>query len=41
MLLHLPNGAAPDQVLEALKAKIVTLPVELRRSVTWDQGREM
>ena len=27
--------------MEALTAKVLTLPVELRRSVTWDQGREM
>ena len=41
MLLHLPDGSGADQVMEALTAKVLTLPVELRRSVTWDQGREM
>ena len=41
MLLHLPNGGAAQQVLEALTKKIQELPVELRRSLTWDQGGEM
>ena len=41
MLLHLPGGPGADSVARALTAKILELPVELRRSVTWDQGREM
>jgi len=41
MLLHLPDGHGADNVANALTAKILELPVELRRSVTWDQGREM
>ncbi len=41
MLLHLPNGYAAEHVAAAMRAKITTLPVHLRRSLTWDQGREM
>ncbi|MET7991066.1 IS30 family transposase [Amycolatopsis sp. NPDC005232] len=41
MLLHLPDGYAPSAVRDALIAKIATLPAQLRRSLTWDQGSEM
>jgi IS30 family transposase len=41
LLLHLPDGYAPTAVRDALIAKISTLPVQLRRSLTWDQGSEM
>ena len=41
MLLHLPDGYRPEQVRDALAAKIQTLPGQLRRSLTWDQGPEM
>ncbi len=41
MLLHLPDGYQPEQVRDALAAKIQTLPAALRRSLTWDQGPEM
>ena len=41
MLLHLPDGSSTEHVTAALTAKIQQLPVELRRSLTWDQGREM
>ena len=41
MLLHLPNGGSAQEVEKALKKKIQQLPVELRRSLTWDQGGEM
>jgi IS30 family transposase len=40
MLLHLKNKTAAT-VREAMTAKIIALPAQLRRSVTWDQGREM
>jgi IS30 family transposase len=40
MLMKLENGTA-DEVLRAMTKKIKTLPKELRRSVTWDQGNEM
>jgi len=41
IFLHLPNGRSAEAVREAMTAKIQTLPVALRRSITWDQGREM
>ena len=41
MLVALPNGHSADVVADALAAKIVELPDELRRSLTWDQGKEM
>ena len=41
MLLHLPQGYKPEQVRDALTAKIKTLPETLRHSLTWDQGPEM
>jgi len=41
MLLHLPDGYKPEQVCDALAAKIQDLPEGLRRSLTWDQGPEM
>jgi IS30 family transposase len=41
MLIALPNGHAADVVADALAAKVVELPEQLRRSLTWDQGKEM
>jgi transposase, IS30 family len=41
MLLHLPNGKTSADVRDALIASVGTLPAQLRRSLTWDQGREM
>jgi transposase, IS30 family len=41
MLVHLPDGYKPEQVRDALAAKIQTLPEILRASLTWDQGPEM
>src|SRR3954447_14668257 len=41
MLLHLPNGHGALQVQDALVAKMATLPDQLRRTLTWDQGKEM
>ena len=40
-LVALPEGTNAEPVCEALKASITTLPVQLRRSMTWDQGKEM
>jgi len=40
MLLKLRDGTA-EEVCRAMTKKIKTLPMELRRSVTWDQGNEM
>jgi IS30 family transposase len=41
MLLHLPEGHGTLAVQEALVATMLTLDDHLRRSLTWDQGREM
>jgi IS30 family transposase len=41
MLIALPDGHRADQVADALTARITTLPEQLRRSITWDQGKEM
>ncbi|WP_378742865.1 IS30 family transposase [Nocardia brasiliensis] len=41
MLVALPDGHRADLVAAALAARIVTLPVALRRTLTWDQGHEM
>jgi IS30 family transposase len=40
LLLHLPS-ARTDDVIAALTATIQRLPVQLRGTVTWDQGIEM
>jgi IS30 family transposase len=40
-LLHLPAGHSAEEVLEALTRQVLTLPDQLIRSLTWDQGREM
>jgi len=41
MLIALPKNHRADVVADALTEKITTLPVALRRSLTWDQGKEM
>ena len=41
MLVPLTHGFKAEQVAPALAAKIKTLPEQLRRSLTWDQGVEM
>lgn len=40
-LVALPEGNGAVEVCEALKQSIATLPAQLRRSLTWDQGSEM
>ncbi|WP_237682977.1 IS30 family transposase [Mycolicibacterium agri] len=41
MLLHLPDDHGALAVQEAIVAKMAQLPATLRRTLTWDQGREM
>jgi transposase, IS30 family len=41
MLLHLPQSRSAEAVRDTMTAKILTLPDVLRRSITWDQGKEM
>ena len=41
LLGYLGNDATTESVTAKLAERIVTLPEHLRRSLTWDQGREM
>ena len=41
MLLNLAEGRLAEHVRSKLAAKILELPSQLRRSLTWDRGKEM
>ena len=41
LLLHLPSGHDPAAVAAAMTAAMGSLPAAVRRSLTWDQGKEM
>jgi transposase, IS30 family len=41
ILLHLPHGRSAEHVRKALTREVKKLPESLRRSLTWDQGKEM
>jgi len=41
MLVALPHGRTAEAVRTALAERILTLPEQLRRSLTWDRGKEM
>ncbi len=41
MVIRLPDGYKADTVAAAVVEQMATLPTELRRSLTWDRGREM
>jgi IS30 family transposase len=41
MLLHLPDGRGADAVQAAMLEAMARLPQTLRKTLTWDQGREM
>jgi transposase, IS30 family len=41
LLLHLPGGYGPEPVAAAMTAAMGGLPDAIRRSLTWDQGKEM
>ncbi len=41
LLLRLAHGRTAPEVRRALTRRIRTLPTQLRRSLTWDQGKEM
>jgi transposase, IS30 family len=41
LLFKLPNGHGAEAVRKAMTKRILGLPAQLRRSITWDQGKEM
>ena len=41
LLLELPDGRTAAHVRHALTDRMTTLPEQLRRTLTWDQGKEM
>ena len=41
LLLHLPNGHSAEAVTTAITEAMAELPKTLRRSLTWDQGKEL
>jgi len=41
ILVHLPHGRTAAAVRDALTKVFTDLPVGLRRSLTWDQGKEL
>jgi IS30 family transposase len=41
LLVALPGGQSAAHVRDRLAEHLLTLPAQLRRSLTWDQGREM
>ena len=41
VLLHLPDGRTAEHVRLALTRELKKLPAQLRRTLTWDQGKEM
>lgn len=41
VLLRLPKGRTAEEVRVALTRKVSKIPAELRRTLTWDQGKEM
>ena len=41
LLVHLPASRDAETVRDALAATMAGLPAQLKRSLTWDQGREM
>jgi transposase, IS30 family len=41
LLLHLPHGHDAASVAQAMTEAMATMPAQLRRSLTWDQGKEM
>lgn len=41
VLIHLPDGYKAPQLRDALIGQTAHLPAAMRRTLTWDQGREM
>jgi transposase, IS30 family len=40
-LVHLPDGHRAEQVAAAIAAQVAQLPEVLRKTLTWDRGKEM
>jgi IS30 family transposase len=40
-LIHLPHGHTAEQTRDALVHQLADLPTPLRRTLTWDQGKEL
>jgi IS30 family transposase len=41
VLVHLPDGHKAPQVREALIERLLEIPSPIRKTLTWDQGREL
>lgn len=41
LLVHLPDGYTAPVMRDALTARLLELPLALRQTLTWDQGREL
>ena len=41
LLLHLPDGHGAEAVTTAITEAMTALPARLRKTLTWDQGKEM
>ena len=41
VLVHLPDGHTAPQMRDALTTRLLELPPALRRTLTWDPGREL
>jgi IS30 family transposase len=41
VLVHLPNGRTAAHMRRALTRQLAKLPADLRRTLTWNQGKEM
>ena len=40
-LVHLPDGHSAEQVAAAVAAQVTQLPEQMRKTLTWDRGKEM
>ena len=40
-LVHLPHGHSADQVADAVAEQVTQLPPAMRKTLTWDRGKEM